>query len=62
MDIIDINEFVEDILFQLRRESCSTGDPSEVNAYGKAISIIQKKFDELFPAPVDVEEVEDGRH
>ena len=54
----DINSFVDAVLFKIRRKMCGTGDPSEVNAYGECISIIQQTFDEVFPAPIDVESEE----
>ena len=52
----DINSFVDTVLFKIRRKMCGTGDPSELNAYGESISIIQQTFDEMFPAPIDKEE------
>lgn len=52
----DINSFVDTVLFKIRRKMCGTGDPSEVNAYGESISIIQQTFDEMFPAPINKEE------
>ena len=51
----DVNSFVDAVLYKLRKKMCETGDPSELNAYGESFSIIQHTFDEVFPAPIDVE-------